>query len=961
LKKLLLTVLFLFVITFSFSQKNPYFIRYSIEEGLPTSNIYSAFEDFDGYIWFATDVGVLRFDGYDFKHFNTDDGLADNEIFKIFQDKQKRIWFLSLNGKLSYYLNNHFFNTKTTSFLNTISYQTMVMDVSEGANGSLYFLFRDGHVSILDKSENVTQVNNNNGSSYSIWQSESKPHILTRTSIINIETNDVIKLPDDIVTSSIYRYTINENNDYFFSTKNVIYKFKENQFEPVFNASEKEIVHLNIINKALWIGTRNGLIIKTNNQEKTFFNNDLVSSALKDSQGSYWITTLNNGIKFIPEMELVKHDLSSNNLKINALQTNLENSLFIGTQTGLYKKLKDSDKYSLPIAYPKINNPIKKLRSFDKNIFSIGTESIQIFENQEIRNYSFGANDVLYDDSNYYLSSTIVFKIQKNDLLGYENSKVKDFSKTFSDDIIFKRRTNVITKGVNNQVFLGTSTGLFMLNNGKVIMVNSLNEELNTSILDMFYDFDTNQLLVATNSKGLIILENNEVVNHITKLQKLNSNVCNTIKKLDDNTYLIGTNKGLNLVKIKTGNIEVENYSNLLKIADEKINDIELVDDDIYLATDKSLLSFNLKTIKVKKHIPKILINGVLINGESIDDTEDLKHYENNVIVSYTGISYSDYGELTYEYKLNNEPNWTSTANRQIEFKNLPHDKYNLQIRTIGNNKAYSKNEIVNFTIKPPFWKTIPFIVGVFTLSGLLIYLFIKSRLKRQNRQFELERITYQAKQEKIELEKQTAELEQKALRLQMNPHFIFNALNTIKGYYSGGNIEEANKYITRFSKLLRLVLENDEHIVSLEKEVEMLQLYIKLIQLRYQNIFDFRINISKEIDIDTIGVPPLLLQPIVENAIIHGIAPNTLKGQLDINFSMKSNKLFCTVTDNGVGFKVSQANKIGKHKSKAIQITKERVQLINNSSNSDNFKIIKLYNPVGTQIIVKLPIIKLW
>jgi len=316
---------------------------------------------------------------------------------------------------------------------------------------------------------------------------------------------------------------------------------------------------------------------------------------------------------------------------------------------------------------------------------------------------------------------------------------------------------------------------------------------------------------------------------------------------------------------------------------------------------------------------------------------------------------------LTYEYKFKDESHWSKTTNNRIEFKGLLPNSYNLLLRVKGTNEEYSLIKAIHFNIKPPFWRTVPFFLILSTLITSIILYLLRRKLKIQKKQFEFERLALKTKQEKALLEKQTIELEQKALRLQMNPHFIFNALNTIKGYYSGGNIKEANTYISRFSKLLRLILENNEHIVSLSKEIEMLELYIKLVQLRYQDVFNYRISVSIDINKEDIGIPPLLLQPIVENSIIHGLSPNSIKGNLEISFTIENKKLICSVLDNGIGIKASMENKKMHHQSKAIQITQERVQLINNAMDSDNFQLIEHNIPSGTEVIIQLPILKLW
>jgi LytS/YehU family sensor histidine kinase len=205
--------------------------------------------------------------------------------------------------------------------------------------------------------------------------------------------------------------------------------------------------------------------------------------------------------------------------------------------------------------------------------------------------------------------------------------------------------------------------------------------------------------------------------------------------------------------------------------------------------------------------------------------------------------------------------------------------------------------------------------------------------------------------------------LEQKALRLQMNPHFIFNALNTIKGYYAEGDSINASTYISRFSKLLRMLLENTDQSIPLSNEIEMLELYIELTKIRYKNKFESKIIVDEHLNTNEIMIPTLLLQPIVENAIIHGLAPKNEIGLLHVSFMKKGNQLECIVEDNGIGRNAS-AQRQREYQSKAIEITTERIALFSQDNTSSSFEIVDLKNnnlPTGTKVIINIPLISIW
>ncbi|HLN94060.1 MAG TPA: histidine kinase, partial [Flavobacterium sp.] len=241
-----------------------------------------------------------------------------------------------------------------------------------------------------------------------------------------------------------------------------------------------------------------------------------------------------------------------------------------------------------------------------------------------------------------------------------------------------------------------------------------------------------------------------------------------------------------------------------------------------------------------------------------------------------------------------------------------------------------------------------------------------KWRLRALDAQFRAERDRIRRERDRARLEKKAAELEQKVLLMQMNPHFIFNALNTIKGYYSERNDDLAGTYITKFSRLLRLLLENAEQQIALTTEIQMLTLYIDLALIRYPDAFDYRIDSGPDLNRDEVAIPTLLLQPLIENAIIHGLAPKKTKGLLEVSFRRDGDHLVCTVQDDGIGRVASATrNRHRDHDGKAIEITRERLQLMAVTPGETTFKITDRYDEngeaAGTTVTLIIPFKTIW
>jgi len=258
------------------------------------------------------------------------------------------------------------------------------------------------------------------------------------------------------------------------------------------------------------------------------------------------------------------------------------------------------------------------------------------------------------------------------------------------------------------------------------------------------------------------------------------------------------------------------------------------------------------------------------------------------------------------------------------------------------------------------------------------LYVFRNINLKRKNEKLRQEQAEQnwqlkhlESEKKQADLQKQAVELEMQALRAQMNPHFIFNCLSSINRFILKNESKEASNYLTRFSRLIRMVLLNSQKpLIALEEELEMLRLYLDMERLRSRNSFDYFISSKNEIDAETFLIPPLLLQPICENAIWHGLNHKEVQGHLSIDLSMENNMLKCEITDNGIGrekaaeLKSKSAEKYrlpdGQGKSMGLQITTQRLALINQNNNVQTFYTIEdVFNEnkttAGTKVTLKI------
>lgn len=333
-------------------------------------------------------------------------------------------------------------------------------------------------------------------------------------------------------------------------------------------------------------------------------------------------------------------------------------------------------------------------------------------------------------------------------------------------------------------------------------------------------------------------------------------------------------------------------------------------------------------------------------------DTVILEKGDDNFHISFVLPEYRSPGMIRYRYRLgDNEANWyyTGHSDRNINFSNLSPGWYNLEIEATDLNGSWSNRKVLTIRIKPYFYQTTAFRVAA-PLTLLLILSFAGWSL--------LKHLTVREQQKRDILRHQ-------ALRGQMNPHFIFNALNSINYFISNNDRLSANRYIADFSKLIRSVLNNmNEDFVRLTVEVEALDDYLKIEHLRFGDKFDYSVEIDQEIHKDHLRVSPGLIQPFVENAIWHGVMGlNDRKGFILVRFRMKGTMLLCTVEDDGVGRARSEAmkDKSLPRRSRGISLATERMKIINNLLLADYRITISDPYPdrteTGTRVEIEMPV----
>ncbi|WP_189663016.1 histidine kinase [Polaribacter sp. IC073] len=624
------------------------------------------------------------------------------------------------------------------------------------------------------------------------------------------------------------------------------------------------------------------------------------------------------------------------NYKIKEISQDASNNIWLATNKGVLKfdglSIKQYD-----IQIGKSSEKVNTILVKNDSLFIGKNNSLHLKTRQQLLTFDTKAIHKIFSYNNKYFiaSNQGILYFNKTLLEPLKTTYKLDFSSI--NDLIFYKGTYVIA----------SNTGLWILSDlfqpKKIDLIQKGNY---TSLLQI-----ENKLFVVKNNSEIQELNDKNVL-----LEKYSKNEISSISNINNKLYVVSKNDGIDVLNYTTFIFEkrINKYNSNLNS-----NTITAVFEDaeknILIATEKKLY------IKKKSEIigkPTLNISDVTVNYISVDTINvnsynnvlQLKPSQNNISFSLQSTSINNAKNIEFRYQLKNQFSPWGT-NNQVNFASLEPGKYHFIAESRFKNSKKINSKTFSFLIATPIYKKIWFLVLCGVLFCLLLAGIIEVYIQKIHKK-------NQQKIAALKLENHLRSLEQKALQLQMNPHFIFNVLNGIKALGNSGNKEDLNTTISQFSILLRSILNNSRlEEISLKEEIETIENYLSLEQKMSSKKFDFSIETNlHNMDAEEILIPPMLLQPFVENAIKHGISKIGSEGKVQILFTVKHRFLECTVTDNGIG--VFQSQKETKnHSSVALKITKERIENLSKFSTFSVEEIKKEKAISGTKVWFKIPL----
>lgn len=669
-----------------------------------------------------------------------------------------------------------------------------------------------------------------------------------------------------------------------------------------------------------WIATSRGLYRLSKSNFKHYLKGNYIK-AIDNYENSLLVATTNK----LLEIDSVKTTQIADNQNISSVASNNGNQLFIGVKNQV-----------LVLDSLKVVDTI----TFNSNIHKILIQKEKVW----VATVTNGISSFSYD----YSTKSIFNKVHFDKDDGVYDVDIVDLQVDRIGRLWY----------VSQQGFIGVIDKNIVKHIGKVIPYNAAINKL---------IFNKTKVFIATEGRGIWRSEVKENL-RFKKLNLASKNI-NQILFDADNYLWIGTQKGVDKVLLDK-NSEIKELVHFGKndgfkgIETTKNTISEDTFGNIWFGTVNGLMKYehpkNNKTYtrpNIYFETIEVVYNAVdTINLDSwtnSDKTLYLKPTDNHLSFSFRTVDLRYSSDIQYRFKLNGE-DWSPwSKDRKVNFSSLNAGNYNFQVQSQILNKQKSEPISFKFLIGLPLVKKLWFqllIIGVLLLIGFLILKNYLQKIKKRNLQV----------QEKLKIENNLLSLEQKALQLQMNPHFIFNILNGIKALGTS-DAKKMNTTINKFATLLRQTLSNSrKENITLKEEINTLKNYIEVEQLMNEKKFNYSINISNTIDIEEVLIPPMLVQPFVENAIAHGIKSVDRVGELTISFTVKNEFLQCTVQDNGIGIEESKRRRINvNHQSMALKVTKERIESL---SGKDTFMIEQLNDKnnkiLGTKVSFKIPLL---
>ncbi len=971
------------------------FIIYNKLDGMSNPTINTLLEDDEGVIWAGTQDGLNRFE-QETKNFSViknipgeSNSLSNNTINHIFQDRKGYLWISTVQGLNRYDKKNHVYKRFSFNFANVDSIRTnWINKVMQDRSGFLWVATRFGLLKFDDSTQLFTPFFHSPYDNSSISSNAINDIYEDRSGRLWVGTQFGLNLylgeregfmhffhehdnPESLSNNQVKAIFEDSRGIFWVGTKDMLNTFDRQQgsfshYRHSGNSTSLSNDDVNCIYEddmgSVWVGTYKGVnkvhlgLSKFNyyhrdSDDPYSLSDNVIHCVFKDDDGLIWLGT-GKGVNILDRRSgrysrlhyMIDPYTDIADVRIRSMQKDHLGNIWIATDSdGLFKYVPSTGEYTQFTASPydpnslNDNNLLWVMEDYQDYIWVGSGRGVNAFhpDTMEMHSWAHDPRDttsisnnriwIIYEDKDH-----VKWFGTNNGLNRYDADRDAFISYTHDPDDPFSISANAVF-GIQED-----SKGNFWIGT----MGGGLNHF--DPLRERFFHLD----------------EQNGLPNNVVYI---------TLEDHNGNLWLT-TNWGMSKFNPSSG--KFVNYDINDGLQGNEFNGgawFHADDGEMFFGGMDGFNSFFPEEIALNEHAPRIVITSFKKLNEAVKrnfcdgDSIRLNHDDNFFSIEFSALDFTNPAKNKYAYMLENyDEDWNfRDANRRLaEYTRVSPGSY--VFRVIGSNNDGIWNDTgtsLHIIILPPWWDTLIFRLIFGALIFALLWSFIYWRIRMIKRKHEVAKKV-------LEIEKELFDVQQKTLQLQMNPHFIFNSLNAIQSFVIGSNTDKAIHYLSKFSQLMRLILTNSrESSIPVKDELKAVKHYMDIERLRFDNKFDYTIEVDKDIDDEFMEIPPMIIQPFVENAILHGIVHSPDPGHIKLELQLHKNFIYCIVEDNGVGRKKAEEIRESsgiKRKSRGMLITRERLEILN-KQNKEKFavKVIDLLDekgdPAGTRVEINI------
>lgn len=959
--------------------QHPAWRQYTTRDGLPDNDVNQLLQDKSGFLWIATQQGICKFNGYDFSRPDIAGPEKGVEAFLPTLDNKGLIWFARLDATLWIIDRDSVYAWKYNDVLDCYRDRFKIIEsLGIDDNGTVWLgLIALGLLKVDTNGNHM--VYPEQPTTCLVFAPARQQMVFTRQTnnrqmaSLNIYEwpKGVMRFKPDFSYSKLITQETGvwslRNGKLVISVDGIFYLLKDGKVEwestrqSIFPTKVVENLDGSIIVTAK-SGKNHGLFYYptlTHFRQGQFvhmLSDQYAIDVITDKEGGWWVATYGAGIFYCKNPQTIVFDKNFGlpYSEVVRLANDGNQSIFLGfrpSTVGVIDLIKNEYR-GLPPA-PVTSNEIWSMYydTLTKKLWCGNT--LCYFQNEKWNTistkhpqnkYAGGvmAKKITPDPCNALLWTSSTYGFFKVDMQ-------KNFATAMMAHDQLPVRTFSVTPDEGGQIWVTTSDGLGLWKNNHYELPPFDHPLLRDSPRDLEFLPDSTMIFNIPGA-GLLIRNKQGKFLQLTRNNGLTSDYITKLY-LDQRGEIYGcSNAGLNhLIPHADGSWKIQTITTRHGLPSDQVNDITLVDGVQWIATNKGVVKF--QSFAIPGSITPPIFERLSVNNHETALTPDavFSYFENNLSIRFFALYYRLEGKIDYRYRLKGADNAFIYSNtREVNYANLQAGAYTFEVQAQDENGNWSESAQWSFIIRPAWWKTWEFWVVISLMSVVGLWFWYLNRLEDIR--------------QKNELNSKVRSLEAAALRAQINPHFIFNCLSSIQHFIVENDPDAAIRYLARFARLVRLALHSSvDGRHSLAEEIEMLEIYLALEQLRFREKFTYSIQVEASLDPEDTEIPSMMIQPFVENALLHGMKNTNGKGEIQIEFAGKEDHILITITDNGPGLSIGAKIPEAGHKSIGITLTQRRLEILSGKTGSEPFTLENIVGPdgaiLGCRVVLEVPL----